>query len=136
MGCQIEKLSRAEKTRLNIAYGCDELEKLKSVLVHTPGDEPSLINESNYKHWLFDKVPDISGYIEEHRSYQELLESNGVKVYELEDHVDENVELIRKMPNYYFFARYCSHLKKKCNSLQNASACKGKRGDCRKGSPE
>ncbi len=102
MGCQMEKLSRAEKARLNIAYGCDELGKLKSVLVHTPGDELSLINESNYKRWLFDKVPDISGYVEEHRSYQELLESNGVKVYELEDHVDENVDMIRKMPNLTF----------------------------------
>lgn len=102
MGCQIEKLSRAEKTRLNIAYGCEELGKLKSVLVHTPGDELSLINESNYKRWLFDKVPDISRYVEEHRSYQELLESNGVKVYELEDHVDENVDMIRKMPNLTF----------------------------------
>ena len=102
MGCQIDKLSGVEKASLDIAYGCDELGKLKSVLVHTPGDELSLINESNYKHWLFDKVHDISGYVEEHRSYQELLESNGVKVYELEDHVDENVELIRKMQNITF----------------------------------
>jgi arginine deiminase len=50
MGCQIDKLSGVEKASLDIAYGCDELGKLKSVLVHTPGDELSLINESNYKH--------------------------------------------------------------------------------------
>lgn len=25
MGCQIEKLNRDEKARLNVAYGCDEL---------------------------------------------------------------------------------------------------------------
>jgi arginine deiminase len=102
MGCQIDKLNGAENSRLNIAYGCDELGRLKSVLVHTPGDELTLINESNYKYWLYDKVPDISGYVEEHRSYQELLESNGVKVYELEEHVDENIDLIRKMPNLTF----------------------------------
>jgi arginine deiminase len=102
MGCQIDKLNRAEKTRLNIAYGCDELGRLQSVLVHTPGGELTLINESNYKHWLYDKVPDIPGYVKEHRSYQELLESNGVKVYELGDYVDENVDLIRKMPNLTF----------------------------------
>ena len=102
MGCQIDKLNRAEKARLNIAYGCDELGRLKSVLVHTPGEELTLVNESNYKQWLYDKVPDISGYIEEHRSYQELLESNGVRVYELEDNVDENIDLIRKMPNLTF----------------------------------
>lgn len=102
MGCQIDKLNRSEKAKLNIAYGCDELGRLKSVLVHTPGSELTLINESNYKHWLYDKVPDIPGYVEEHRRYQELLESNGVKVYELEDYVDENVDQIRKMPNLTF----------------------------------
>jgi arginine deiminase len=102
MGCQIEKLNGVEKARLNIAYGCDELGRLKSVLVHTPGDELALINESNYKHWLYDKVPDIPGYVGEHRSYQELLESNGVKIYELEDYVEENIDLIRKMPNLTF----------------------------------
>ena len=68
MGCQIEKLNRDDKARLNIAYGCDELGRLKSALVHTPGDELTLVNESNYKHWLYDGVPDISGYVEEHRS--------------------------------------------------------------------
>ncbi len=102
MGCQMDKLNRAEKDRLNIAYGCDELGRLKSVLVHTPGEELTLVNELNCKQWLYDKVPDISGYIEEHRSYQELLESNGVRVYELEDNVDENIDMIRKMPNLTF----------------------------------
>jgi arginine deiminase len=102
MGCQITKLDRVEKARLNIEYGCDELGRLKSVLVHTPGDELSLINKSNYKQWLFDEVPNIYGYAKEHKNYQELLESNGVKVYELEDYVDDNVDLMRKMPNLTF----------------------------------
>jgi arginine deiminase len=101
MDCQREKLNGAEKGK-GITYGCDELGRLKSVLVHTPGDELTLVNESNYKQWLYDKVPDISGYVEEHRNYQELLESNGVKVYELADHVEENRYLIRKMPNITF----------------------------------
>jgi arginine deiminase len=102
MGCEIENSDRAKKTGSGIAYGCDELGRLKSVLIHTPGEELSLVNESNYKHWLYDKVPDISGYIKEHKSYQELLESNGVRVYELGDYVDENIDLIRKMPNLTF----------------------------------
>lgn len=102
MGCQLEKLNMDEKARAGIAYGCDELGRLKSVLVHTPGDELTLINELNYKYWLYDRVPDISGYVQEHRSYQELLESNGVKVYELVDHVEENIDMIRKMPNITF----------------------------------
>ncbi|WP_052722721.1 dimethylarginine dimethylaminohydrolase family protein [Methanosarcina sp. WWM596] len=102
MGCQIEKLSGEKKTGSNIAYGCDELGKLRSVLVHTPGDELTLVNESNYKHWLYDKVPDITGYIEEHKRYQEILESNGIKVYELADNVEENRDMIKKMPNITF----------------------------------
>ncbi len=102
MGCQMDKLNRAERKGPGIAYGCDELGRLKSVLVHTPGEELTLVNESNCKHWLYDKVPDISGYIKEHRSYQELLESNGVRVYELEDNVEENIDMIRNMPNLTF----------------------------------
>lgn len=102
MGCQRDKLDRAERKSPGIAYGCDELGRLKSVLVHTPGKELTLINESNCKHWLYDKVPDISGYIKEHRSYQDLLESNGVRVYELEDNVEENIDMIRNMPNLTF----------------------------------
>jgi arginine deiminase len=70
--------------------------------MHTPGEELSVVNESNYEHWLYDKVPEISGYIKEHRRYQELLESNGVRVYELEDYVDESIDLIRKLPNLTF----------------------------------
>lgn len=102
MGCQIDGLNEVNKACLNIDYGCDELGRLKSVLVHTPGCELTLVNESNYKFWLYDKVPNISEYIEEHRRYQELLESNGVKVYELGDYVDENLDLIKRMPNLTF----------------------------------
>ncbi|WP_410508837.1 dimethylarginine dimethylaminohydrolase family protein [Methanosarcina hadiensis] len=102
MGCEIENLSETKKTGSGIAYGCDELGRLKSVLVHTPGDELLLVNESNYTHWLYDKVPEISGYVREHMRYQELLESNGVKVYELADHVEENTDLIHRMPNLTF----------------------------------
>jgi len=71
-------------------------------MMHTPGEELSLLNKSNYKYWLYDKVPEISGYIKEHRSYQELLESSGVRIYELEDYVDESIDLITKMPNLTF----------------------------------
>ncbi len=102
MGCRIENLDDTKKPGSRIAYGCDELGRLKSVLVHTPGDELLLINDSNYKHWLYDKVPETSGYIKEHMQYQELLESNGIKVYELADHVEENVDLINRLPNLTF----------------------------------
>ncbi|HEY3361889.1 MAG TPA: dimethylarginine dimethylaminohydrolase family protein [Methanosarcina sp.] len=102
MGCRTEDLGRDKKAEPGIDYGCEELGRLKSVLMHTPGEELSLVNKSNCKYWLYDKVPDISGYIREHRSYQESLESNGVKIYELGDYVDESIDLIRKMPNLTF----------------------------------
>ncbi len=102
MGCEIGKLGEVQKAGPRIAYGCDELGRLKSVLMHTPGEELSIVNESNYEHWLYDKVPEISEYIKEHKNYQELLVSNGVRVYELEDHVDESSDLIRKLPNLTF----------------------------------
>ncbi len=102
MGCQIGNLNEIKKQGSSIDYGCDELGKLKSVLVHTPGDELLLVNESNYEHWLYDKVPEIPGYVKEHMRYQELLESNGVKVYELADHVEENIDLISGLPNLTF----------------------------------
>lgn len=102
MGCQMDRLYGTKIDRIKVDYGCDELGRLKSALVHTPGRELTLINESNYKQWLFDKVPDISGYVEEHRSYQELLESNGVRVYELGEYVEENVDLMQKLPNLTF----------------------------------
>ncbi len=102
MGCQIGKINTEKKTEPGIDYGCDELGRLKSVLLHTPGEELSLINEYNYRYWLYDEVPDIPGYIEEHRQYRELLESNGVKIHELSDYVEENKALIGKMPNLTF----------------------------------
>lgn len=102
MGCEIEKINKIGDSQSEISYGCDELGKLKSVLLHTPGEELSLINELNYKTWLYDEVPDVSGYIKEHKEYQELLESNGVKIYELEDYVEENSALMRRMPNLTF----------------------------------
>jgi arginine deiminase len=49
MGCKIEYLDRAKKAGPGIAYGYDEPGRLKSVLVHTPREELSLINESNLK---------------------------------------------------------------------------------------
>lgn len=68
-------------------------------MIHTPGEELKLINKSNYKEWLFDKVPNIKCFIEEHIRYQELLSANGVKLYELSDYIKENKKLLSSMPN-------------------------------------
>lgn len=83
----------------SIPYGSDEFGRLESVLLHTPGEELELINDSNYQYWLFDEVPDVAKFIEEHERYRDLLVSQGVKVYDLSDYVESNRELLTKMPN-------------------------------------
>ena len=93
------KISNNNIIENRIEYGCDNLGRLKSVLVHTPGVELQLINKSNYKEWLFDKVPEINNFIDEHLRYQQLLASNGVKIYELSDYVKINKNLLLCMPN-------------------------------------
>lgn len=44
-------------------YGCDNPGWLKSVLMHVPGEELKLINKSNYKKWLFDRVSDVEVFV-------------------------------------------------------------------------
>ena len=82
-----------------IPYGSDEFGRLESVLLHTPGEELGLINDSNCQYWLFDDVPNVQKFIEEHKRYRELLIAHGVKVYELSDYVEATRELINRMPN-------------------------------------
>lgn len=81
-------------------YGCERAGKLESVMMHTPGEELELINENNYRYWLFDKVPDIPRFIDEHLRFRDLLRSQGIVVHELEDltPVSEKPK-IRNMPN-------------------------------------
>lgn len=90
------------KTTKNIPFGCDYFGRLQSVLVHTPGKELNLINKKNFKHWLFDRVPNVDKYREEHLQYLELLQDHGVQVYELEDYVYQQKDLLRKLPNITF----------------------------------
>lgn len=51
------------------------------------------------KYFLFDKVPDVDQYLEEHKRYGELLEENGVTVYQLSELVYRNMELVEGLPN-------------------------------------
>lgn len=83
-------------------YGCEEFGRLSSVLVHTPGEELRCINEFNYRQWLFDRVPDIERFAEEHTRWCRLLEENGVEVNQLADHVFENRDLMRELPNVMY----------------------------------
>lgn len=85
-----------------VDYGCDHLGRLESVMLHTPGEALGIIDSLNHHQWLFDQVPDIERYADEHCRYRELLESHGVKVYELGDHVKESAALLPSLPNLTF----------------------------------
>ncbi|MEW5802090.1 MAG: arginine deiminase family protein [bacterium] len=82
-----------------IPYGCEQFGSLTTVILHRPGRELELINHENYLMWLFDSVPDIAGFINEHDRYRELLLSLGVDVLELSDYVTKHRALISERPN-------------------------------------
>ncbi|MBE0537380.1 MAG: arginine deiminase [Phycisphaerae bacterium] len=86
----------------NVLYGCEKLARLTTAVLHRPGEELYLINESNHVDWLFDRVPDVAGYIAEHDAYRQLLQACGVEVFELGDYVHENRALMRRLPNLTF----------------------------------
>lgn len=82
-----------------IPYGCDALGRLTHVLLHRPNHSLRLIHKGNCHRWLFDRVPDIEGFIGEHDRYRDLLLSLGVQVSELSDHVREHRHLLERLPN-------------------------------------
>jgi arginine deiminase len=82
-----------------IIYGIEKFGKLKSVLLHRPEKSISKITEQNKEYFLFDHVPDVDKYLEEHRQYEALLEQNGVQVYQLSALVSRNKELLERLPN-------------------------------------
>jgi arginine deiminase len=86
----------------SIPYGCEDFGRLESVLVHTPGPELRCINEANYRQWLFDRVPDVDRFAEEHNLWCDLLASHGVRVEQLSDHVTENADLLKELPNLMY----------------------------------
>jgi arginine deiminase len=83
----------------NNGFGCDVLGRLTRVMVHRPGDELNIIQDTNYRDWLFDHVPDVTAFRAEHEAYCELLQSYGVEVLELTDHVAHPAEKLAHMPN-------------------------------------
>jgi arginine deiminase len=82
-----------------IQYGIEKLGRLTSVLLHRPDRSLPKITEENREFFLFDKVPDVDKYLEEHLLYGRLLERHGVKVYLLSDHVRRCRDLMDRLPN-------------------------------------
>lgn len=68
-------------------------------MVHRPEQALCKITEENKEYFLFDRVPDVAKYLEEHARYRQLLEENGVTVYELSELVSRNTDLVERLPN-------------------------------------
>ncbi len=86
-------------TMANIEYGIEKFGRLKTVMVHRPDQSLSRITEDNREFFLFDEVPDVDKYLEEHRQYCILLKNHRVDVHYLTDHVHRNGDLIERLPN-------------------------------------
>ena len=80
-------------------YGIENFGRLKTVMLHCPEKSLAKVTEENKAFFLFDKVPDVDRYLEEHRQYGTLLSSHGVQVHQLSDHVHRNTDLLQRLPN-------------------------------------
>lgn len=82
-----------------IQYGIEKFGRLKTVLLHNPVQSIGKVTENNREFFLFDKVPDVDKYLEEHHQYCTLLKTHGVTVHHLSDHVHQNRDLLERLPN-------------------------------------
>lgn len=80
-------------------YGTEHFGRLKKALLHRPEEAIKLVTEDNRGFFLFDSVPDVDRYLEEHQRYEELLRSNDVEVHLVSNHVARNTDLMNCLPN-------------------------------------
>jgi arginine deiminase len=83
----------------NPQYGIEHFGRLKKALLHRPSEAIKLVNEDNREYFLFDAVPNVDKYLEEHKQYEDLLRSNGVEVHLVANHVTRNIDLMNCLPN-------------------------------------
>lgn len=69
-----------------------EIQKLKKVLVHRPGDELKFLTPNTLEELLFDDIPDLVKAQKEHDSFAEILRNEGVEVVYLEDLMAETLD--------------------------------------------
>jgi len=79
-------------------YGCETYGRLRRVLLHRPAGLGRITRE-NCRRWLFDDVPDIPRFQDEHDRYREVLAACGVEVVELADCLDDGHERLEALPN-------------------------------------
>ncbi len=77
-----------------LPYGTEHFGRLKTAMLHRPARSIKGINPVTMGYYLFDAVPDPGRYLEEHDSYRQLLQSQGVRVLELSDYVHDNSSLM------------------------------------------
>ncbi|MEL7566244.1 MAG: arginine deiminase family protein [Dehalobacterium sp.] len=82
-----------------IQYGIEKFSRLKTVMLHRPDLSLPKITEENREFFLFDKVPNVDKYLEEHQQYCTMLQNQGITVHQLSDHVHRNIDLLERLPN-------------------------------------
>ena len=78
MGCGIEVFS--------------EIGRLKSVILHRPGEELNNLTPDSLEELLFDDIPYLKIAQEEHDFFAKTLRDNGVEVVYLEDLMAESLK--------------------------------------------
>lgn len=70
----------------------NEINKLKKVLVHRPGDELLNLTPNALDELLFDDIPDLDKAKEEHDEFAQIFRNEGVEVVYLEDLMAETLK--------------------------------------------
>lgn len=78
-------------------YGTENFGRLKTVLLHRPVCSLQGINDITAGYYLFDVIPDVDRYLEEHDRYRALLQSQEIETLELSDFVVENQSLLKRL---------------------------------------
>ncbi len=73
-------------------YVKSEYGKLRTVMLHRPGEETENLTPSNYEELLFDDAYFLKRAREEHDSFAKVLKDKGVKVIYLEDLIAETLD--------------------------------------------
>lgn len=89
-------------------YGTEKFGTLKQVLLHKPVESLPIVNAGNYQYFLYDRVPDVDLYLDEHQAYANLLILLGIEVFELSDLVARNRDLLARLPNLAYMHDTCA----------------------------
>ena len=69
-----------------------EIDKLKSVIVHRPGEELNNLTPDFMEELLFDELPYLENAIKEHDFFCETMRNEGIEVLYLEDLAAESIK--------------------------------------------